>query len=492
VRRETTKITVTTINRALRMAQADHVVDCEIADEVVPGLIIRIRKRSAKWALRCRVGRKLHYRSIGSVLVLSDPELVRAAAERAKAILREGGDPAPLFESLLQTPTLAAAEARAAHLAGRVWDWDQARERFLDACRAGNRPDTVRTYRSASGLIELAGLKGKILTEITPDDIRRVRDAIRARGKVAQSKLTMRTLKALFAWLLEQADSGLKVNPTRDVATSVKDRPAMLADAVRAAMDFDTIEAEEEISEADLNVLFAELETVTPPSARLALTLALLTVQRRLTVVSALKASFRPHDRYGMVWWVHPGILKVGRTRRGQIRRHPHVIPLPLTAQHIVRTAQALTRPDNPYLFPQLRLRRAGDPGNGHLSERLLNSALAALQEPGRPLHAVQQFSTHSFRGWFTTHMGRLGYNKSDTKLVLDHSEGRTRDTTDAHYDWEQSLPEKFAILCAWDRLIGSTYPQTTLAVSEQDAREVSPIDYNGFGMSTEPIVPRQ
>lgn len=191
-----------------------------------------------------------------------------------------------------------------------------------------------------------------------------------------------------------------------------------------------------------------------PPSARLALQLALRTLQRRLTVVSALKASFRPHDEYGMVWWVHPGVLKVGRSRTGQVRRHPHVIPLPASAQEIVRTALSLTRPDNPFLFPQLRLRRAGDLGNGHLSERLLNEVLARLQELGRPLHASQHFSCHAFRSWFTTHMGRLGFAKSDTKLILDHSEGRENNTTDEHYDLEQSLPKKFAILSAWGKLI--------------------------------------
>ena len=492
MRRETSRITQTTIARVLRITPDTYAGDIIICDENVPGLIIRVRKRGAKWALCCRINGKLVYFTIGPVVVLRDPDLVRSAAERAKSLLREGCDPKSLFASLLQTPTLAAAEARTAHLAGRVWDWDQAREKFLAACRIDNRPDTVRTYKSASGLVELAGLKGKVITEITPDDIRRIRDTIRARGKVAQSKLTMRTLKALFGWLIEQPDSGLKTNPAKDVATSIKDRPAMLADAIAAAEAFNKAEAEEELSEKDLRLLDAQLANVMPPSARLALQLALRTVQRRLTVVSALKASFRPHDKYGMVWWIHPGILKVGRTRHGEVRRHPHVIPLPPAAQEIVRTALAMTRPDNPYLFPQLRLRRSGDAGDAHLSERLLNSALADLQKPGRPLHAVQQFSTHSFRGWFTTHMGRLGYNKSDTKLVLDHSEGRTRDTTDAHYDWEQSLPEKFAILCAWDALIGSTYPQTTSAVSDKATREESPTDYNGFGMSTEPIVPRQ
>ena len=485
MQRQTTKITQTTLARIARMVQNGEDADHEIADTVVAGLLVRVRKRNAKWTLRCRVKGKQFYFTIGTIVALGDPDTVRAAAERAKSLLREGGDPAPLFQSLMHTSTVAGAEARAAHRAGKVWDWDKARERFLAACRVDNRADTVRTYRSASGLADLAGLKGKIITQIEPDDIRRIRDSIRARGKISQSKLTMRTLKAMFGWLVEQPDSGLKVDPTRDVATTVKDRPATPLDAIAAAEAFDNAEAEQELSEQQLEVLDRELATVSPPSARLALELAFRTVQRRLTIVSALKASFRPHKTYGMIWWVHPGILKVGRNRDGQIRRHPHVIPLPLTAQEIVRTAQVMTLPDNPYLFPQLRLRRAGDAGNGHLSERLLNSALTELQKPGRPLHTAQQFSTHAFRSWFTTHMGRLGYSKSDAKLILDHSEGRTRDTTDEHYNWEQSLPQKFAILSAWDQLIGESRLRLTAAPPEEDF-----FDQHGFGTSSEPFVP--
>jgi len=423
-------------------------------------------------------------------VALGDPDIVRAAAERAKALLREGGDPVPLFESLMHTPTVAAAEARAAHRAGKVWDWDQARMKFLDACRADNRPDTTRTYRSASGLVDLAGLKGKIITQIEPDDIRRIRDSIRDRGKVAQSKLTMRTLKALFGWLVEQPDSGLKTNPAKDVATSVKDRPAMVADAIIAAEAYGNAEAEEALSAENLQLLDKELGSAMPPSARFALQLAFRTVQRRLTAVSALKTSFRPHDTYGMVWWIHPGILKVGRNRAGEVRRHPHVIPLPPSAQKIVRTALALTRPDNPYLFPQLRLRRASDTGDGHLSERLLNDALAKLQKPGRPLHKTQHFSPHAFRGWFTTHVRRLGFSKADTKLILDHAEGRTRDITDEHYDWEQSLPAKYTILCAWEKLINAS--SVDIAPPDESEGSSDYVDTSGFGMSSDVIVPEK
>jgi integrase len=485
VQRETVKITQTTLARIARMMHTGRARDHEIADIVVPGLLIRVRKRRANWALRCRVKGEQFYFTIGSIVALGDPDIVRAAAERAKSLLREGGDPTPLFQSLMQTSTVAAAEARAAHRAGKVWDWDQARGKFLEACKADNRPDTTRTYRSASGLADLAGLKGRIISEITSDDIRRIRDSIRARGKVAQSKLTMRTLKALFGWLVEQPDSGLKTNPAKDVATSVKDRPAMLADAITAAEDYGNAEAEEALSPENLQLLDKELGSAMPPSARFALQLAFRTVQRRLTAVSALKTSFRPHDTYGMVWWIHPGILKVGRNRAGEVRRHPHVIPLPRSAQQIVRTALVLTRPDNPYLFPQLRLRHAGDAGDGHLSERLLNAALADLQKPGRPLHKTQHFSTHAFRGWFTTHVRRLGFSKADTKLILDHAEGRTRDTTDEHYDWEQSLPQKYAILCAWEKLIGESSLRPTA-----EPPEGPPFDHQGFGTSSAPFTP--
>jgi hypothetical protein len=50
--------------------------------------------------------------------------------------------------------------------------------------------------------------------------------------------------------------------------------------------------------------------------------------------------------------------------------------------------------------------------------------------------------------------MGRLRYSKSEIKTILDHSEGRLNNTTDMHYDLEQSLPKKREILNAWQNLI--------------------------------------
>jgi integrase len=238
------------------------------------------------------------------------------------------------------------------------------------------------------------------------------------------------------------------------VATSVKERPATVDDAIAEAQAWAGGEAEREMSAEELGIVADELETVTPAAARLALHLGLRTAQRRKTVVSALKASFRPDPEFGMVWWIHPGLLKVGRDTDRPVRRHPHVLPLTPPVQKIVETALALSRPDNPFLFPQLRLRRAGDPGTQHMSERLLNEVLAELQLPGRRLHSSQPFSTHAFRAWFTTHMSQAGFSESQQKLVLDHAEGRTNDVTQKHYNLDLKLPEKFAMLSLWDALI--------------------------------------
>jgi integrase len=139
---------------------------------------------------------------------------------------------------------------------------------------------------------------------------------------------------------------------------------------------------------------------------------------------------------------------------------------LPQQTQEIVRTALALSVPDNPYLFPQLRLRRAEDAGNGHLSERLLNRALAELQTTGRSLHSAQNFSTHAFRSTFTTHMGKEGFTTAEKKLVLDHVEGRKNDVTERHYDLEQSLSVKFAMLSRWETIIDGTSAKTINLVS--------------------------
>jgi len=53
------------------------------------------------------------------------------------------------------------------------------------------------------------------------------------------------------------------------------------------------------------------------------------------------------------------------------------------------------------------------------------------------------------------------GFTTAEKKLVLDHVEGRKNDVTERHYDLEQSLPVKFAMLSRWETIIDGTSAET-------------------------------
>ena len=53
--------------------------------------------------------------------------------------------------------------------------------------------------------------------------------------------------------------------------------------------------------------------------------------------------------------------------------------------------------------------------------------------------------------------MGKEGFTTAEKKLVLDHVEGRKNDMTERHYDLEQSLSVKFAMLSRWAEIIDGT-----------------------------------
>jgi hypothetical protein len=58
--------------------------------------------------------------------------------------------------------------------------------------------------------------------------------------------------------------------------------------------------------------------------------------------------------------------------------------------------------------------------------------------------------------------MGQAGYSTVDKKLIPDHVEGRKNDVTERHYDLEQSLPAKFAMLSHWETIIEGASAEKT------------------------------
>lgn len=438
--RENTNITQTTINRALRMNKVH-----EIGDTRVPGLCLRIRRKAVTWALRCRIDGKQTIRTIGNAELLKDPDEVRSIALRGKAMIKEGTDPKSFFEDIAASsdPTNLGRAERHSTLKDRgdqLWTWEQLRDAFIENSRLHKRPSTYRNYKSLLKLPEMAPLEKKIASDITPDDVRKVRKAFIDRGAITQSKAAVTAIKAAFSWACEEPGNGVDVNPARDVkrtnrthSTRVEDQPHKAATIKRP---------KRLISTEELGLLMAELEECAESPALLAVKLTLLTAQRRLTVASALKAHFVKDPRLGPIWDVAPYLMKKGRAHR---------IPLPASAWQVVQEAMRLSDKDSIWLFPKLRLRRKTDSRDGHMSEEMLYTTLMDLQAAGKPLYSPHPFTLHDFRRAFRTHLSmHLGFTNADAKLILDHTEGKGGDVTEEHYSLDESLPHKREIMEAW------------------------------------------
>lgn len=457
-KRQRANISPAIVKAALRAA-TDGDRQYEIGDVIVPGLCLRVRARSATWALRCRVMGSQTTISIGPVIALKDPAYVREIAEKGKAKARLGEHPGLFFKAAVIATEASEAEAIERQKKGKEWTWDELLEHYLEVVKSHDRPSTYRTYRSALHLFDTHILKGKLLTQITPDDIKDIRNSISARGKLRQLSSTMQQIKQSLDWAIEKSKySGLKVNPAIGVKTKTKakviGKEAALADMSTEALLRGTYARV--LTDEELGMLLFEAEALPQPSHRLMLTLELFTAQRRLTVASAMKKHFVEDTtkKYGMLWVIHPGLLKAGS--KGERAKRPHVIPLPDYARMAVDQAMRQSRSDSPWLFPQLRLRRKGDAGGGHISEKSLNDAMRTLQAEGKPLHSDRPFSPHALRRSFGTWADTARFDRSHVKLVLDHAEGRAGDVTEDHYNANQKLPEKQAILTAWHEYVAN------------------------------------
>lgn len=438
--REITAITQTTLRRALNMNKVH-----EIGDVRVPGLCLRIRKKSVTWALRCRVNGKQTVRTIGNAEMMKDPELVRAIALRGKAIINKGGDPQSFFKEVAASSNNRDIDRAQKHSelidrGDELWTWEQLRDAFLEDSLKHKRPSTYRGYKSTLNLQELAPLHNQVASDITPDDIRKVRKALMDKGVYTQAKAAVTAIKAAYSWACEQPGNGIDLNPARPVKKTIHAKSERLEDHIGEKANKQ--KPKRLITTKELGLLMTELQDCDNDPAKLAVKLALYTAQRRLTIVSALKDHFIEDEKLGPIWDVAPYLMKKGR---------PHRIPLPAPVWETVQAAMKLADTDSIWLFPKLRRRRREDILDGHMSEEMLYNAVKGLQDDGAPLHSDHRFTLHDFRRAFRTHLSmHLGYTNADAKLILDHTEGKAGDVTEEHYSLDESLTQKKNILEAW------------------------------------------
>lgn len=454
--RETTHINLTTVNRAAKMARDGKTH--EISDSAVKRLSIRIRSGSAKWILRLRIGDTQTTRMIASLDQIRDPEQVRALAIRGRELGKKGEDPAPLFEGarLKGTADVDAAKTEAAKRSGSVWTWDQLVKLYLDYIKEQCEKETHRSYKSAIKHEEAeAVLSGKALTEITDDDVYGIRQALVDRKAFRQASSTVQQIKQALTWACRQKGSGIKLNPAREVGRKEEKQKVRRVDAVEAMKNGQPIPSAQNkkriryMSEEELGAYFWELDTLPRRDIACVLKLQMLTVSRRITATAIPKDAFKEDPKWGMVWDIAPEFMK---------NKRRHVLPLTETAQKVVRLALEMSRPDNPWLFPQVKPYRKGDPTDGYIELRTVNKHLSNLQAEGRRLHSDRPFGTHIVRHTFSTHMTAkhlLDIPKEIRAIILAHSDESSNPTTeDIFYNGYEYMKEKHQALTAWESII--------------------------------------
>lgn len=416
--RKTATITRRDVNAALSAITKKDAAPYEIGDDKCSGLSLRVRARSASWALRGRFGGKQSTWTVAPVRPGDDPAEMRERAHEAKSLLKRGIDP----KAWLQETSLGGQIERHFDEERDGWTWERARDAFLTFVEAERSKATFNDYRKTLNAGDLDRLHGRLVKSITKRDVASIQDAIYARGVPKMAVHTLRILKACLNWTAQRAASGLDDSP----AVSVKPLSINKNTASRYVPTL------EDLGKAPWLLDAAR----TNPAARLACMIALLTGQRRETIVSARKDAFKEVEGGG-IWTIPPAHMKSKRQ---------HVLPLPSIAWSVTRAAMALGRSDSPWLFPQLRLRRKGDAGDGYMSAKELNDAFLNAGSPIRPHDCRRAFATHG--------EALLGFKRSDTKAILDHAEGQSGDVTAAHYALHDGTHFKWLIMRTWEAFV--------------------------------------
>jgi integrase len=403
-----------------RILKTPTKTDYEVADSRLKGLVVRVRKTTATWALRGRLGPKQSIWRIEDIEKLTDPNIILLRAGTAKEMLKRGEDPT----DYLREQEHQGKPVRTFDKEKDGWTWTEAVTEFLIHIKLNRSPHTHTDYRNALNCPDIQGSAWgeKLLKHIKASDIRLLKEKIGKRGAVAQSNHVLRVVKSLLSWATQQEGSGITDTPSVALVVKPTEHRAKLGRVP---------------TPQELGLIPWRLdEFAKQASGRLAVMLTMLTVQRRETIVSARQADFVAFDGnegWGM-WRMEPD-AQIANDR-------PHAVPLPPLTWKIVLSAKQLAGKSE-WLFPQLRLYRKDDQHDQHMSATVIRDGLNACK---------LDISPHDLRRALATHgPALLAIPDRHTKLILNHAEGRVGDVTTRHYAFHESIPDKVAVMERWE-----------------------------------------
>lgn len=446
----------THVEGALRDARAGKAYDQ--TDSTCAGLTLRVGPRGAAWGFKAMSRGRIHRLAIGPVGKVSKAGAVslddaRAVANAARRHLKDGHELTPEFlaAELVRLglaeaapvppppdPAVVAERARAAAEA-RLWTLAQARDAYLAETKRIRRWDTWNDYRKMLNVSELAFLDNERVCRITRQALAEIVADIHGSGRERHAEHLASVLRPMWTFLQGDVvkrmsgvteDLRLLRAPERSKGVRVRANGKEPGGYTASPLEVGFLLAccGEEAFDFDIS---------------LALTMMLITGQRRRPIASALIEDFVPWvEVEGWGVWSMSASHRKTADRRGD--RSRHAIPLPpvlwLTVQEQIVSAHAQ---GSPYLYPQRRPGRANEAGDGHLSPSVLNHRLQDLGVRASP---------HDYRRAMTNVLQTvMRIPRSDVKLLTDHNEGIARgDTLELHYTDDDRLDLKRPAMQAW------------------------------------------
>jgi integrase len=329
----------------------------------------------------------------------------RERCRAARKLVAEGRSPAQ--EKQREKRRLAAAQNFGA--AGKRW--------FKEARMA----ESTRSMRKAIFNRDILPVwKNRLLTEITPDDLRALCNKVKDRGAPATAIHVRDIVKQIYGFAILHGEK--VANPADEVG------PASIATFVPK---------DRALSPTEIRILLQELEHVpTLPTIRLGLRLILLTMVRKSELLDAI---WDEVDFENAVWAIPKERMK---------RAKPHNVYLSRQSLDIMialKTCAANSR----YVLPSRY--DADTPMSRATFNRITMAVVERARKKGLPL---EPFTVHDLRRTGSTLLNEIGFNSDWIEKCLAHEKGRSSRGVYNKAEYEQQrrhmLQEWADIIDAW------------------------------------------
>ncbi len=436
--------------RALKAANGERI---EVWDADCRGLCIRVSSTGKRWVFRYRRPDGTQPRmTLGDYVPPDDAAGnakaltvagARARARKLRSEIDDGGDPA-------SAKALAKAEAQAQPI--RTVS-DLAREYFAACERGEYRPSKRRTQKRPATLVQerwmfarhLEPSLGEVRVEaLSRDAVKKCLRKLLDEGKGVMANRVRGLLQTIYSWA--NVEGRTDINPARTIDPMAEEKPRTRV-----------------ITDAELRQLWAALKDTSALKTtdgepvyvgrpvRIALQLALLTMQRRAEIATMRVADV---DLDRGVWTIPPERTKNGRG---------HTVPLAPASVALVREAIALADADkrpsagSPLGTPAVASAYVF-PGRGDASRSIDPSALSHALRDIRAAIGIPDITVHDARRLGATLLcgERIGVTPYTAGLVLNHvsARGGAAAVTLSTYVHADMMPEKRRALAALEGLI--------------------------------------